>query len=212
MSSTPTNPKKSTVKRTRGATKFSPQRRPRTRGCGARRSFNNGVLPTCSKVSDKLEALKNLIPAHHEGEMVKPDQLFQQTADYIVLLRTQLVILQKLIEFYGSSESDQNAVSQSSFAYFFFVMRKKKNEGPFQFSSSFYFLFCMVCLFESKVEEKRKLKFATFYRRDFSEQLNFFISFGIPLCTTQSCQILFCFCFYVEKPVQVASLRWDLGN
>lgn len=70
------------------------------------------MLPKCStsKVSDKLEALKNLIPPH-DGEIVKPDQLFQQTADYIVLLRTQVVILQKLVDFYGSTETDENAIS-----------------------------------------------------------------------------------------------------
>jgi hypothetical protein len=49
-----------------------------------------------------LEALKNLIPAHN-GETVNPDQLFKETAEYIVLLRTQVVILQRLVEFYGSS-------------------------------------------------------------------------------------------------------------
>uniref|UniRef100_A0A5B6ZTC9 BHLH domain-containing protein n=1 Tax=Davidia involucrata TaxID=16924 RepID=A0A5B6ZTC9_DAVIN len=63
--------------------------------------------PACSSVSDKLEALKNLIPAH-SGE-IKADQLFQETADYIVLLRTRVLILQRLIDFYGSSE-DQNAL------------------------------------------------------------------------------------------------------
>ncbi|ESW23301.1 hypothetical protein PHAVU_004G035200 [Phaseolus vulgaris] len=59
------------------------------------------------KLSQKLEALKNLIPAttNTEEEAVKPDQLFKETAEYIVLLRTRVVVLQKLIEFYGSSSS-----------------------------------------------------------------------------------------------------------
>ncbi|KAG5535181.1 hypothetical protein RHGRI_023087 [Rhododendron griersonianum] len=60
---------------------------------------------SCSSVvSDKLEALKNLIPAHANGER-KPDQLFQETADYIVLLKTQVLILQRLVDFYGSNQN-----------------------------------------------------------------------------------------------------------
>ncbi|CAN4082677.1 unnamed protein product [Withania somnifera] len=59
---------------------------------------------TC--VSEKLEALKQLIPDNN-GE-IKADQLFKETADYIVLLRTQVFILQKLVDFYGSNNTDQN--------------------------------------------------------------------------------------------------------
>ncbi|XP_052197123.1 uncharacterized protein LOC127804310 [Diospyros lotus] len=68
---------------------------PRTAGCG-------GV--ECSSVSDKLEALKSLIPAQHGGD-IKAEQLFQQTADYIVLLKTQVLILQKLVDFYGQNHN-----------------------------------------------------------------------------------------------------------
>ncbi|CAL5370723.1 unnamed protein product [Camellia sinensis] len=64
-------------------------------------------VESCSSVSEKLEALKSLIPTHvGEG---KPDQLFQETADYIVLLKTQVSILQRLVDFYGSSQT-QNAL------------------------------------------------------------------------------------------------------
>ncbi|KAL3632824.1 hypothetical protein CASFOL_025808 [Castilleja foliolosa] len=42
-----------------------------------------------ASVSDKLEALKNLITSENKAE-IKPDQLFQDTADYIVMLKTQL--------------------------------------------------------------------------------------------------------------------------
>ncbi|GAV65695.1 hypothetical protein CFOL_v3_09209, partial [Cephalotus follicularis] len=76
------------------------------RACRARRSNVDGGS-TWSKLSNKLQALKNLIPASN-GEMVKADQLFQQTADYIVLLRTQVAILRRLIEFYGSCETNNN--------------------------------------------------------------------------------------------------------
>lgn len=45
---------------------------------------------------------------------IKADQLFQETADYIVLLRTQISVLQKLVDLYGSSagqdQQSQNAV------------------------------------------------------------------------------------------------------
>ena len=34
---------------------------------------------------------------------MKPDQLFKETAEYIVLLRTRVVVLQKLIEYYGNN-------------------------------------------------------------------------------------------------------------
>ncbi|KAL3526584.1 hypothetical protein ACH5RR_011240 [Cinchona calisaya] len=58
-------------------------------------------------VSNKLEALKNLIPLHDDnhGREMKTDQLFQETADYIVLLQTQISVLQKLVDFYGSGSS-----------------------------------------------------------------------------------------------------------
>ncbi|KAJ7971056.1 Transcription factor like [Quillaja saponaria] len=80
----------------------------------ARKSFKIKAKPSCGSnvsVSDKLEALKNLIPVHQNVEIVKADQLFQETADYIVMLRTQVVILQKLIEIYGNTTENENAVS-----------------------------------------------------------------------------------------------------
>ncbi|MCE3051624.1 hypothetical protein HAX54_050346, partial [Datura stramonium] len=51
-----------------------------------------------SSISEKLEALKQLLPVNN-GEL-KADQLFEETADYIVLLRTQIFVLQKLLDFY----------------------------------------------------------------------------------------------------------------
>ncbi|KAK8553173.1 hypothetical protein V6N13_089387 [Hibiscus sabdariffa] len=54
-------------------------------------------------ISDKLEALKSLIPRNDENEsngVGKVEQLFQETADYIITLKTQAFVLQKLIEFY----------------------------------------------------------------------------------------------------------------
>ncbi|KAL4582005.1 hypothetical protein LXL04_006542 [Taraxacum kok-saghyz] len=62
-----------------------------------------------SSVYDKLQALKNLIPAREleaDAGIGSTDQLFQETADYILLLRTRVTILQKLVEFYSSSESE----------------------------------------------------------------------------------------------------------
>ncbi|KDP27231.1 hypothetical protein JCGZ_19930 [Jatropha curcas] len=95
-------------------------RRRRTSTCQrrfrkAKRSTINGGR-TCfskSKVSEKLEALKNLIPANN-GETVKAEQLFQETADYIVLLRTQVFVLQRLIEFYGSTTQPDNNINNAA--------------------------------------------------------------------------------------------------
>ncbi|XP_019157028.1 PREDICTED: uncharacterized protein LOC109153629 [Ipomoea nil] len=70
------------------------------------------LLPgTGDSVSDKLEALKQLIPSHDEE--IKSDQLFQETADYIVLLRTQVLVLQKLIDIYGSSNNSGTQNTQN---------------------------------------------------------------------------------------------------
>ncbi|GKU97331.1 hypothetical protein SLE2022_277440 [Rubroshorea leprosula] len=84
------------------------RKRVHARGCGVMRTTVVNPLRRCVKVADKLEALKNLIPSP-AGEISKPDQLFKETADYIILLRTQVLILQKLIEFYGSSEKQNSA-------------------------------------------------------------------------------------------------------
>ncbi|OMP14325.1 hypothetical protein COLO4_00052 [Corchorus olitorius] len=76
-----------------------------------RRSFVK-CCPKQQKVSDKLEALKSLIPHRVENgsssgddddEIVKAEQLFQETADYIVVLKTQVFVLQKLIEIYDET-------------------------------------------------------------------------------------------------------------
>ncbi|KAL2335451.1 hypothetical protein Fmac_016664 [Flemingia macrophylla] len=58
-------------------------------------------------LSQKLEALKNLIPTH-TADTVKPDQLFKETADYIVLLRTRVALLQNLIDFYANHAHNHN--------------------------------------------------------------------------------------------------------
>jgi hypothetical protein len=102
----------STLKKSKvslGRTERRRRRRPHGRSCRAQRSICSGGFVTSPnyKVSDKMEALKNLIPATHNGE-VKADQLFQETADYIVLLRTQVLVLKGLIDFYGSSTERDN--------------------------------------------------------------------------------------------------------
>ncbi|KAJ0817982.1 putative transcription factor IBH1 [Helianthus annuus] len=72
---------------------------------------NKSSISNSSSVSDKLEALKNLIPAQETdgsdtaSNASSADQLFKETADYILLLRTQVSILQKLVDFYGSCSS-----------------------------------------------------------------------------------------------------------
>ncbi|VFQ58471.1 unnamed protein product [Cuscuta campestris] len=74
--------------------------------------------PSNSSVSDKIEALRQLIPPV-TGDR-KSDQLFQDTASYIVLLRTQVAVLQKLIEIYGPN---------SSSSYCNPAIPQKQNEG-----------------------------------------------------------------------------------
>lgn len=78
------------------------------------RRHNAGCRPGdstlgCSEVSTKLEALQSLIPpqsAAGHGQPRQADELFKDTADYIVVLKTQVVILQKLVDFFGSACSD----------------------------------------------------------------------------------------------------------
>nr|GLL39161.1 uncharacterized protein LOC107060289 [Ipomoea trifida]GMD49862.1 transcription factor PAR2-like [Ipomoea batatas] len=80
-----------------------PMRKTRRRSSRRRTPCKGGAgdgAPAYSSVSEKLEALKQLIPALN-GER-KAEQLFQETADYIVLLRTQVSILQKLIDIYAA--------------------------------------------------------------------------------------------------------------
>ncbi|XP_010441040.1 PREDICTED: uncharacterized protein LOC104724278 [Camelina sativa] len=73
--------------------------------------------------SEKLQALKSLLPppskttekscqdaeVENDSGSVETEQLFQETADYIVRLRTQVVVLQKLIEIYGSSGQTEDS-------------------------------------------------------------------------------------------------------
>ncbi|KAH0985040.1 hypothetical protein GBA52_012217 [Prunus armeniaca] len=117
MSSAPGNLKASLAGRRR-TRRISSRRRLGSRACGApRRSFNNGGRKSkCSSktVSAKLETLKSLISPSHAGKTLKADELFQETADYIVLLRTQVVILQRLVELYGSSEKENIAAAAAT--------------------------------------------------------------------------------------------------
>jgi hypothetical protein len=74
-----------------------------------RRRQLEGKCKSKKKLSQKLQALKNLIPSHN-GDEVKTDELFKETADYIVFLRTRVLILQKLIEIYGNNTENQHDV------------------------------------------------------------------------------------------------------
>ncbi|OAY56902.1 uncharacterized protein LOC110610041 [Manihot esculenta] len=103
---------KKTPRRSLRRTSISRRRRLYARRpCKPKRSWRT-TTTTTTKVSAKLETLKNLIPAHN-GEIIKAEHLFQETADYIVLLKTQVFVLQRLVEFYGSTttEAETNAVS-----------------------------------------------------------------------------------------------------
>ncbi|PIA63028.1 hypothetical protein AQUCO_00200804v1 [Aquilegia coerulea] len=87
------------------------RRTPKPRVCKPRKTLSNGgkrVVEEHVGVSEKLEALKNLIPA--KNEEMKADQLFEETADYIVFLKTQVEVLQRLIDLYGSKTNEQKKV------------------------------------------------------------------------------------------------------
>ncbi|CAK8533428.1 unnamed protein product [Lathyrus sativus] len=71
-----------------------------------RRQMEEKCKSKKKKLSLKLKALKNLIPSHN-GDEVKTDELFKETADYIVFLRTRVFILQKLVEIYGNNNENQ---------------------------------------------------------------------------------------------------------
>ncbi|TMW98724.1 hypothetical protein EJD97_003575 [Solanum chilense] len=60
-------------------------------------------------ISEKLEALKQLLPVNN-GEL-KADQLFEETADYIVLLRTQIFVLQKLLDFCDDASGQSQPIN-----------------------------------------------------------------------------------------------------
>ncbi|KAA0056655.1 transcription factor UPBEAT1-like [Cucumis melo var. makuwa] len=75
------------------------------------RNHQNGGMACASDLSAKLESLQSLIPSRSDEEGVRrAEDLFKQTADYIVLLKSQVFVLQRLIEFYGSDDRE-NAVS-----------------------------------------------------------------------------------------------------
>ncbi|EOA17681.1 hypothetical protein CARUB_v10006050mg [Capsella rubella] len=103
----------------------------RSRGGGGRSKKHVNRRPNVTSRSgemftEKLQALKSLLPhpppskttteksfqdadvKKDSGSVVETEQLFQETADYIVKLRTQVVVLQKLIEIYGSSSSSDH--------------------------------------------------------------------------------------------------------
>ncbi|CAK9162982.1 unnamed protein product [Ilex paraguariensis] len=109
MGSKHESPKNATTRRRRSRSSNSHRR-----FCRPKKSSNtvvNDRTGSSSSVAEKLKALRNLIPAaaENKGE-IKGDQLFQETADYILLLRSQVLVLQKLVDFYGSCEG-QKAVS-----------------------------------------------------------------------------------------------------
>ncbi|XP_030547930.1 uncharacterized protein LOC115753455 [Rhodamnia argentea] len=133
MSSTPMDQKKSSSTRTRSrigtASSTAASRRRRranklARACmSKRRRLGLGPCPSSSSssndvVSEKLEALRNLIPVTRDGaDDSSADELFQETAEYILRLRTQVVILQKLVLLYGSTnlpEEQQRQINDAS--------------------------------------------------------------------------------------------------
>ncbi|XP_052190963.1 uncharacterized protein LOC127800412 [Diospyros lotus] len=86
--------------------------RPRTRSGLQRRRFGglrkssrtvDAVNGGFASIPEKLEALKSIIPSRRAD--MKADQLFQETADYIVLLKLQVFVLQGLVDSYGPAHN-----------------------------------------------------------------------------------------------------------
>lgn len=82
-------------------TRRKPNKRQKTKTA----AFKGGSSSTAAAVSVKLAALKSLLPRQND-DVVNADTLFQQTADYIMVLRTQVSILQQLVDFYGSGTNN----------------------------------------------------------------------------------------------------------
>lgn len=98
----------------------------RSKKFGNRRSHVSSrakILRNCcgnggENFTEKLQALKSLLPptkmteqdrhVDEKSDNGETEQLFQETADYIVRLRNQVVVLQKLIEMYGSSDQTED--------------------------------------------------------------------------------------------------------
>ncbi|KAG7559251.1 hypothetical protein ISN45_Aa05g008490 [Arabidopsis thaliana x Arabidopsis arenosa] len=82
-------------------------------------SSTTRVLHTCcgngsgdggKKVTEKLLALKSLLPPPANVSGGETEELFKETADYIVRLRTQVMVLKKLIEIYDNSSDQKKEV------------------------------------------------------------------------------------------------------
>ncbi|KAI4389023.1 hypothetical protein MLD38_001291 [Melastoma candidum] len=101
----------------RGAGIFRRRTRTRTRKGLLRKRTTRAQGCAPEEVSEKLEALKELVPSTRgvSGDAVAAEVLFKETADYILRLKAQVVLLQKLIHIYGCSadqvDKNQNNVS-----------------------------------------------------------------------------------------------------
>lgn len=70
--------------------------------------------PPPKDVAERLEALRNLVPARTGSAKEKEketatDRLFEETAEYILLLRSQVAVLQRLVAVACMDKSDDNA-------------------------------------------------------------------------------------------------------
>ncbi|XP_074569623.1 uncharacterized protein LOC141826248 [Curcuma longa] len=95
-------------RRRKGVLKHSGRQRRRRLGAGRRKQR----LASSSKaVAQRLEALRSLIPQRNSGakeEEAAADRLFEETAEYILLLRTQVAVLKRLVDVYSPGISVKN--------------------------------------------------------------------------------------------------------
>lgn len=84
-------------------------RRARRKSGNEKRTVDSSGDDNYSSILEKLEALKKLVPVNN-GEL-KADELFEETAEYIVLLRTQIFVLQKLLDFYDDASGQSQHIN-----------------------------------------------------------------------------------------------------
>ncbi|CAL9062976.1 unnamed protein product [Musa banksii] len=82
------------------------------RRCGYKGGRRKQSREAASKaVAERLEALRNLIPPKNDGVKEREaaaDRLFEETADYILLLRTQVEVLKRLVDVYSPCIDDSS--------------------------------------------------------------------------------------------------------
>ncbi|KAG6473354.1 hypothetical protein ZIOFF_067269 [Zingiber officinale] len=94
-------------RRRKGILKHSTLRR--RLGAGGRKQ---SLASSSKAVAQRLEALRSLIPQRDSGAKEEAaaaaDRLFEETAEYILLLRTKVAVLKRLVDVYSPGITVKN--------------------------------------------------------------------------------------------------------